>query len=447
MSEPIRLFYSYSHKDEELRNAFETHLSILKRLGTIDNWHDRKILPGGKWEDEIDDHITDADVVLLLISPDFIASDYCYGRELGRALERHEAGEAQVVPIIVRPVDWTGAPFAKLQALPKDGKAITTWANPDEAWKNASEGIRRLVESIVLSRVSMAPTSGPVQAGELLRDELSRIDALLTRPSLIGGASTGFHSLDLLTGGIHKSDIVLICGRPSMGKSDLALNIASQLTRETSLAVVFFSMRLPREQVVWQLLATESRISIHHIVRGFLMDSDIPKLMRAVGALAEILIFIDANTEYTEVELRRRIGKVKDSNQLGLVVVDGVDHLSSAQNYGIRHREVQAVVKALRKIAVDYEVPLVLTSTTAREGDLRTNKRPMIMDLGEWEPLAIDAANTVLILYRPDVYRPDGPGKEIAEINIAKNAYDHTGIVRLEYLSELCMFEDLPAQE
>jgi internalin A len=144
----VRLFYSYSHKDESLRNELETHLKLLQRVGLIEAWHDRKIEAGDDWKKEIDKNLEDADIILLLVSADFIASDYCYEKEMKRALERHEKKEARVIPVIVRDVNWKIAQFAKLQPLPKDGKAVTTWPDRDTAWRNVSEGIEKVVEEI-----------------------------------------------------------------------------------------------------------------------------------------------------------------------------------------------------------------------------------------------------------------------------------------------------------
>jgi internalin A len=144
----VRLFYSYSHKDESLRNELETHLKLLHRQGLIEAWHDRKIEAGDEWKQKIDEYLERAAIVLLLISSDFISSDYCYEKEMQSALERHERGEARVIPVVVRDVNWRIAPFAKLQALPKDGKAVTLWENRDSAWRNVSEGIERVVEEM-----------------------------------------------------------------------------------------------------------------------------------------------------------------------------------------------------------------------------------------------------------------------------------------------------------
>jgi hypothetical protein len=119
------LFFSYSHRDEALRDQLETHLSMLKRQGFIETWHDRRITAGEVFGNAISANLERADIVLLLVSPDFLASDYCYKKEMTRALERHDAAECRVIPVILRPCDWHDAPFGRLLAAPKDGKPIT----------------------------------------------------------------------------------------------------------------------------------------------------------------------------------------------------------------------------------------------------------------------------------------------------------------------------------
>ena len=144
----IRLFYSYSHEDESLRDELAKHLSSPKRQGIIAEWHDRRIGAGDEWKGAIDENLEEAQIILLLVSSSFLASDYCWDVETKRALERHNIGDAKVIPIILRPCDWHGAPFGQLQALPKDAKAVTTWTNKDEAWTDVALGIRRAVESM-----------------------------------------------------------------------------------------------------------------------------------------------------------------------------------------------------------------------------------------------------------------------------------------------------------
>ena len=149
---PVRLVYSYSHRDDSLRDELETHLALLKRQGVIAPWSDRKILAGEDWAGRIDEHFKAADIILLLVSADFLGSNYCYEIEMENALERHRAGTARVVPIILRDVDWHSAPFGKLQALPRDGKAITLWTNRDEAWAAVARGIRNVIDELRASR-------------------------------------------------------------------------------------------------------------------------------------------------------------------------------------------------------------------------------------------------------------------------------------------------------
>lgn len=143
---PRKLFFSYSHKDETLRDELAKHLSMLVRERVVSAWHDRCIGPGRPWAGEIDAELNAADIILLLLSADFMASNYCYDVEAGRALERHARGEAVVIPILLRGVDWGESPIAELQALPKDGRPVIEWPNRDAAFKEIALAIRRVVQ-------------------------------------------------------------------------------------------------------------------------------------------------------------------------------------------------------------------------------------------------------------------------------------------------------------
>jgi len=131
-----------------LRNELDKHLGLLRNQGLIAQWYDRDISAGTEWAKQIDDHLNTADIILLLISPDFIASDYCYSIEMNRALERHELGDARVIPILLRPVDWKDAPFSKLQVLPQDAQPVTTWKNQDLAFEDIAKQIRKVVNEL-----------------------------------------------------------------------------------------------------------------------------------------------------------------------------------------------------------------------------------------------------------------------------------------------------------
>ena len=145
-NEPVEIFFSYSHRDEKLRQRLDIYLAGLRQQNVISDWSDRKILAGDEWAEEIDARLNSAQIILLLISPDFIASRYCYNIEMERAMERHEKGEARVVPVILSACDWQDLPFAKLQALPSGGSPITSSRNRNEAFNNVALGVKRLIE-------------------------------------------------------------------------------------------------------------------------------------------------------------------------------------------------------------------------------------------------------------------------------------------------------------
>lgn len=148
MNRAIEVFFFYAHEDEGLRNELAKHLRLLERQRLIKAWYDRDITAGGEWRREIEQQLNKAHIILLLISPDFLDSDFCWSVELERAMQRHEAGEALVIPIILREVDWHDAPFGKLQALPKNAEPVTNWVNRDQGFADIARGISRVVKEL-----------------------------------------------------------------------------------------------------------------------------------------------------------------------------------------------------------------------------------------------------------------------------------------------------------
>lgn len=146
--QPLSLFISYSHRDEALKQELEDHLALLKRQNKIRPWQDRQIEAGTEWNEQIRAALDAADIILLLVSPRFMNSEFCYGKEMERAMQRHQNRDARVIPIILTPTDWKGAPFDTLQVLPKDGKPVVDWPNHDAAFVDVVKGIRRAVDTL-----------------------------------------------------------------------------------------------------------------------------------------------------------------------------------------------------------------------------------------------------------------------------------------------------------
>jgi hypothetical protein len=174
------LFFSYSHRDEVIRDELEVHLSMLKRQGIIDAWHDRRLLPGDNWDGVISEYLERAEIVLLLVSSYFLDSHYCYDIELARAMEKHAAGEVRVLPVIIDPCDWHHAPFGKLQAVPKDGKPISKFPNQHDAFLEVVHAVRaaaertkvgstqgRSITPVVNAKKKLIPTTAQVRSSNL----------------------------------------------------------------------------------------------------------------------------------------------------------------------------------------------------------------------------------------------------------------------------------------
>lgn len=168
----LSVFFSYCHRDEKLRVELVKHLSILENQDIINTWHDRKITSGKELDNEISDNLKKADIILLLISSDFLASRYCYDIELKQAMIQHDEGKSRVIPIILRACEWHDAPFGKLNALPNDGKAVTLWADQDQAFHDVTKGIKKAISEISKTFLPIAPTESitPTQT------ENSRLD-------------------------------------------------------------------------------------------------------------------------------------------------------------------------------------------------------------------------------------------------------------------------------
>jgi hypothetical protein len=156
-SMPFSVFISYSHQDKALLKELEKHLSNLRRQKVIASWYDGDIIAGTEWESQIITHLNTDQIILLLISADFMASDFCYSIEMTQAIARHDADQARVIPIILRPTDWKGAPFSKLKVLPTDGKAVTRWPSHDDAFEDIVQGIREAIDELTRKGITPNP--------------------------------------------------------------------------------------------------------------------------------------------------------------------------------------------------------------------------------------------------------------------------------------------------
>ncbi|HEY9648376.1 MAG TPA: toll/interleukin-1 receptor domain-containing protein, partial [Chroococcidiopsis sp.] len=230
---PLSVFISYSHRDEDFKDDLVIHLANLKRQGKIRAWQDRDIEAGAEWDAEIQQQLESAEIILLLITPRFLASDYCFDLEMQRAVQRHNEGTARVIPIIVKPCDWQGTPFSKLQVVPKDAKPITKWDDQDEAFLNVVQSIRKAVETLQAKKPEGQPSNPAAIAPtpSLPTPPLPATPALphfstYKAETWTGRAETVAHLTDVLIDGCR---LLLIHGMTGIGKTTLAEKLAADL--------------------------------------------------------------------------------------------------------------------------------------------------------------------------------------------------------------------------
>jgi replicative DNA helicase len=422
---PVKIFISYSHRDESFKNELESHLAPLKNQGMISPWSDRKIVPGAEGDEVIDAMLSGADIILLLISADFCNSIFCWQRELDQSLRRHDARQAIVIPIIVRTVDLQGASFGTLQSLPTDRKPVATWADRDEAWTDVSRGIRKAVESV---QDLQTRSSEPRGLEQILNS---------SQPNRAGreGLQIGYKILDYLIAGLKPSELMVIAARPGMGKTALALNVALNVAfnKIQPVPVAIFSMENSCEATVDRMIAALARVDSHHVRSGRLLEESWPRVDAAISLLGRAPIYVDETAALSIADISARVSKMKERADIGLIIIDQLQMLRSGRGRGEQELEDPSIiVRDLKAIARELNTPVVLTSQVRRDVDRRVEKRPLLSDLPDGYDLDV-YADIVLFIYREEVYDPNTSRQGIADVMVAKNRNGVSGEVNLVF--------------
>jgi replicative DNA helicase len=279
---------------------------------------------------------------------------------------------------------------------------------------------------------------------ELLPQVAERIDQLFQRdnPSDVTGVPTGYKDLDMMTSGLQPGDLVIIAGRPSMGKTSLALNIAEYVAIDTGLPAAIFSMEMASTQLVSRLIGSVGKLNQHKMRTGQLDDNDWEKLSYALGQLNEAPIFIDEGSALNPYEVRARARRLhKQCGKLGLVVIDYLQLMGLAGSSENRATEISEISRSLKSLAKELNVPVVALSQLNRSVEQRPDKRPVMSDLRESGAIEQDA-DVIMFIYRDEVYNPESPDKGVAEIILAKQRNGPVGRVKLTFLGEFTKFEN-----
>jgi len=438
MSSPIKIFISYCHRDEGLRKDLEAHLSPLQREGVIEHWHDRMIVPGNGWEDAIDERLGSADLYLFLISPDFIASDYCYGKELTRALERHRAGDALVLPIVVRPVDWKTTALGQIQGLPKDGIPVTTWANADEAWLNVVSGVRSACNWIS-ERFRAKTASGVAFRTQTINSVLtSLIERIQERHDSdvppISGLATGLADLDSLIGGFEQKELILIASAPQIDRLGVILKFISNFSVEIGLPCALVCAKHDEVYLGNRFLCATGKLPVREVSLGMLTDDQWSSLSYALGRVHEApLSFVSYAGQSLDEVFQQLDELAKQYGVLAAIAIDSLDHLA-----GDKEKNIQA----LRNYAKRTNKIVIVGCGLEKNPDSRPNKRPVLADIGPWVPLN-EHIDHVICVYLDQIYNPDTEDIGVAELLIQRMNHTRSGTVRVSYLPESQSYTNL----
>ncbi|MBU1140599.1 MAG: replicative DNA helicase [Proteobacteria bacterium] len=270
------------------------------------------------------------------------------------------------------------------------------------------------------------------------------VEQLFKRKEMITGVPTGFTELDKMTAGLQPSDLIILAGRPSMGKTAFAMNIAQNAALLEKTGIAIFSLEMSKEQLAMRLLSSAGHIDSQRIRTGKLHNEDWPKLTRAVGMLTEAPMYLDDTPAISVLEMRAKVRRLASQYPLGLIIVDYLQLMRGRNSTENRTQEISEISRSLKAMAKELKVPVIALSQLNRGLESRTDKRPMMSDLRESGAIEQDA-DVICFIYRDEVYNKadDNPNRGIAEIIIGKQRNGPTGTVKLTFIKEFTMFENL----
>lgn len=280
-----------------------------------------------------------------------------------------------------------------------------------------------------------------ISLSEIIRDSIETIDQLYQRKEHVTGIATGFHEFDIKTAGLQPSDLVIMAGRPSMGKSAFVTCICEYVGVALRKGVAFFSLEMSKEQLVQRMLCSHARVDAQKVRTGYLSHQDWPKLTNAAGKLSEAPIFIDDTPGLSILELRAKARRLKSQHNIQLIVVDYLQLMQCDYKAESRQQEISEISRSLKALARELRVPVIAISQLSRAVESRTGNRPQLSDLRESGAIEQDA-DVVVLLFREEYYNPTEENKNRAEAIIAKQRNGPTGTIDLLFVKEWTRFEN-----
>ncbi|MFA5410362.1 MAG: replicative DNA helicase [Candidatus Omnitrophota bacterium] len=297
-------------------------------------------------------------------------------------------------------------------------------------------------ESLVFEVSDRKHRGSYISLKEIVKDSIETIDRLYQKKAHVTGIPTGYIDFDLKTSGLQPSDLIVVAGRPSMGKSAFALGLAEHAGVIEKVPLAVFSLEMSKEQLVQRMLCAHAKVDAHKVRTGYLATSDWPRLTAAAGKLSEAPIFIDDSPAISVMELRAKARRLKAHQDIQLIILDYLQLMRGSGNIENRQQEISEISRSIKALARELNVPIVAISQLSRAVESRTDHRPQLSDLRESGAIEQDADVVVLIL-REEYYNPTSDNQGIAEINIAKQRNGPVGSLKLTFIKEYTRFENL----
>ena len=275
---------------------------------------------------------------------------------------------------------------------------------------------------------------------EIIKGSIEKIDGLYQRKENVTGIATGYRDLDIKTAGLQASDLIIVAGRPSMGKSALATCIVEHAAVVEKVPVAFFSLEMSKEQLVQRMLCSHARVDAHKVRTGFLSQADWPRLVSAAGKLSDAPIYIDDTPGISILELRAKARRLKSQFDIKLIVLDYLQLMEGPKSADSRQQQISEISRSLKALARELNVPLIAISQLSRAVEQRTDHMPQLSDLRESGAIEQDA-DLVVLLLREEYYNQTEENRGIAKVNIAKQRNGPTGVIELAFLGEYMRFE------
>ncbi|HEX68103.1 MAG TPA: replicative DNA helicase [bacterium] len=328
---------------------------------------------------------------------------------------------------------------AILRGLMKVGRRIM-----EEAQKGEKD-VERIIdqaEKEIFDLAQRKEVKDFIPVRDLIMDTIKVVENLVNKKELVTGVPTGFHRLDFLTTGFHPGELIVVAGRPGMGKSSFVLNIALHVALDHNMPVAIFSLEMDASEIARKLLCMEARVDLHRLRQGFIDEDEWPKLSIAAGRLHDAPLFIDDTPSITPLELRAKARRLKKREGIKLLIVDYLQLMRLSRKVESRQQEIAEISFSLKSLAKELGIPVIAVSQLSRRPEERSDNRPRLSDLRESGAIEQDA-DVVILLYRRDMYEPEEEYKGICEVNIAKQRNGPTDQFNLHFIKEYTRFEDI----